>query len=146
MTYSILCVCLGNICRSPSGEATLRAAMPTARIDSAGTAGWHIGKPPYGPMQEAAKAQGFDMSAQRARQVRAQDFYEFDLILAMDADNFSDLEQMRPADATADLALFLDALDDGPHDVPDPYYTRDFSGAFSLIDTAAQAWAERLGA
>jgi len=144
MPHSILCVCLGNICRSPSGQGALERAMPGAMIDSAGTSNWHIGDPPYGPMQAAARAQGLDIGQQQARQVRAEDFTRFDLILAMDAQNLADLKAMQPQGATARLALFLEVLEDGPGDVPDPYYTRDFDGVLALIDRAAQAWAERL--
>ncbi|MGI3183693.1 low molecular weight protein-tyrosine-phosphatase [Nioella aestuarii] len=144
MSKSILCVCLGNICRSPTGEALLRAALPGARIDSAGTAGWHVGKPPYGPMQAAARERGYDLSAQRARQVTTDDFYRFDLILAMDSSNLEDLQAIRPTDATAELSLYLSALADAPRDVPDPYYTRDFDGVLTLIEKAAGAWAEKL--
>ena len=144
MALSILCVCLGNICRSPTGEALLRAALPQARVDSAGTSNWHLGDPPYGPMQAAAGARGHDLSAQRARQVTPEDFRRFDLILAMDSSNLADLQAIRPTDATARLSLFLDPLEDAPTDVPDPYYTRDFDGVLVLIEQAARAWARRL--
>ncbi len=141
----ILCVCLGNICRSPTGEGVLQAVLPDAHVDSAGTAGWHIGNAPYGPMQEAARARGYDLSVQRARQVDPEDFHRFDLILAMDRNNLRDLEEIRPAGARARLDLFLSVLPDGPEDVPDPYYTRDFDGVVALIEEAAQVWAKRLG-
>ena len=137
----ILCVCLGNICRSPTAEVVLRAALPALEVDSAGTGGWHIGKPPYGPMQAAARARGYDLSPLRARQVSRADFDTFDLILAMDRDNLADLRAMAP-EGGARLALFLDPL--GGDDVPDPYYTRDFDGALRLIEQAAKAWAARL--
>ena len=142
--YRILCVCLGNICRSPTGEAALRAVLPGAEVDSAGTAGWHIGKPPYGPMQVAAKEVGLDLAPLRARQVHERDFHEFDLILAMDEENLADLRAMQPQGARAKLALYLDALEEGPQPVPDPYYTRDFDGALKLIQRGATAWAGRL--
>jgi protein-tyrosine phosphatase len=139
----ILCVCLGNICRSPTAEAVLRARLPGARIDSAGTAGWHMGNPPYGPAMQAAASRGYDLTDQRARQVNVADFNRFDLILAMDRQNLADLEALAPADTTAELRLFLDPLGGG--DVPDPYFTRDFDGALDLIERAASAWAEQIG-
>ena len=77
-------------------------------LDSAGTANWHAGKPPYGPMQEAARARGYDLSDLRAHQAIAEDFQRFDLILAMDAENLSNLEAIRPQDASAQLVLFTD--------------------------------------
>jgi protein-tyrosine phosphatase len=138
----ILCVCLGNICRSPTAEAALRAELGArADIDSAGTGDWHVGKPPYGPMQAAARARGLELSALRARQVRAADFHRFDLILAMDTQNHADLAAMDPGGA-ARLALYLDPLGGG--EVPDPYFTRDFDGALDLILRAARAWGDRL--
>ena len=138
--HRILCVCLGNICRSPTAEAVLRAHLPEAEIDSAGTGGWHIGKPPYGPAMEAASRSGYDLSTQRARQVSTADFDRFDLILAMDRQNLADLRGMAPE--AAHLRLFLEPVGDG--DVPDPYFTRDFDGALDLIERAAAAWAARL--
>ncbi|MCU4653169.1 low molecular weight phosphotyrosine protein phosphatase [Roseibacterium sp. SDUM158016] len=138
----ILCVCLGNICRSPTAEAVLGAHLPGVEIDSAGTGGWHVGEPPYGPAIRAAAARGYDLSAQRARQVSPSDFGQFDLILAMDCQNLADLRDLDPG-STAQLALFLEPLGGG--DVPDPYYTRDFDGALDLIERAAAVWAKRLG-
>lgn len=140
-TPRILCVCLGNICRSPTAEAVLRAHLPSAEIDSAGTASWHIGKPPYGPAQDAAAQRGYDLSPQRARQINTTDFTRFDLILAMDRQNLADLKAMAPSQG-AQLALFTNAIGGG--DVPDPYYTRDFDGALSLIEAAARGWSERI--
>jgi protein-tyrosine phosphatase len=120
--------------------------MPQARVDSAGTSDWHVGDAPYGPMQLAARARGYELGRQRARQVTAEDFHRFDLILAMDEKNLADLQAMRPAGSPADLALYLDVLDEGPRNVPDPYYTRDFDGVLALIEEAARAWNDRLSA
>lgn len=138
----ILCVCLGNICRSPTAEAALRAALGTgAQIDSAGTGAWHEGEPLYPPMQAAGRRLGLAMADLRARQVDMADFRRFDLILAMDRQNLRDLQALDPGGA-ARLALYLDPLGGG--DVPDPYYTRDFDGVAALIVQAARAWAESL--
>lgn len=142
MTHRILCVCLGNICRSPTAEAALRAELgPRAVIDSAGTGDWHRGEPPYPPMQDAGRRAGLDLGAMRARQVTAEDFARFDLILAMDQQNLRDLTAMDPG-TTARLALYLEPLGGG--DVPDPYYTRDFDGVAALIVQAARGWSLRL--
>lgn len=117
----------------------MRHLAPDLEIDSAGTAGWHQGKPPYGPMQEAAQARGYDMSALRARQVTKADFGDFDLILAMDRQNLADLEELQPAKSAAKLQLFSEHGREGdPEDVPDPYYTRDFDGALALIEAYAE--------
>ncbi len=140
LPHSILVVCLGNICRSPTAEAVLRAHLPDARIDSAGTGNWHVGKPPYPPAIEAAEARGYDLTPLRARQVTRADFDAFDLILAMDAQNLSDLREIAPQ--ADNVALFRDPVGAGA--VPDPYYTGDFDGALDLIEEAAEAWAKRL--
>lgn len=136
----ILVVCLGNICRSPTAEAVLRKlADDTVAIDSAGTGDWHIGKPPYGPAIAAAEARGYDLTPLRARQVTARDFHDFDVILAMDEENLADLRALAPADARADLRLFLEGAGTRETAVPDPYYTRDFDGALDLIERGARA-------
>lgn len=150
MAQTILFVCLGNICRSPSAEGVLRAMAAergqTLEIDSAGTGDWHVGDPPYGPMQRAAQARGYDLSSLRARQVSPADFGRFDLILAMDESNLANLEAIRPEDARAELRLFTDyAPKAGAIEVPDPYYTRDFDGALDLIEIAARGLLDQLG-
>ncbi|MCV2888579.1 low molecular weight protein-tyrosine-phosphatase [Ruegeria aquimaris] len=138
MTHRILFVCLGNICRSPAAEGVFRALMPNAQTDSAGTAGWHVGKPPYGPMQAAAAVRGIDLSDLRARQFSAGDFTRFDLILGMDAENIAEIEALRPAGNSTPVRLFTEfAPETGATHVPDPYYTRDFDGALDLIEAAA---------
>jgi len=149
MTYRILFVCLGNICRSPSAEAVVRKLASdrgvTLELDSAGTGDWHVGNPPYGPMQEAAARRGYDLSPLRARQVSVADFGKFDLILAMDGQNLSDLRQMAPPNG-AELRLMTDfAPHTGADHVPDPYYTRDFDGALDLIEITATGLLDQLG-
>ena len=142
MTHRILFVCLGNICRSPSAEGVLRAKAEALGIDldidSAGTGDWHVGDAPYGPMQEAAKARGYDLSPLRARQVTVQDFHDFDVIIAMDGSNLSNLARVRPNSAESELVLFTDyAPESGADHVPDPYYTRDFDGCLDLVEVCA---------
>lgn len=139
MAHRILFVCLGNICRSPTAEAVTRAKA-SARgleltLDSAGTGDWHIGKPPYGPMQDAARTKGYDLSALRARQVARSDFDDFDLIIVMDDDNAKALSIFGRTDK---IKRFTDyAPDIGAGFVPDPYFTRDFDGALTLIEACA---------
>lgn len=141
MPHRILFVCLGNICRSPSAEGVVRAKAAASGIavhlDSAGTGDWHIGSPPYGPMQAAARARGYNLSALRARQVRAADFDRFDLIVGMDADNIAALNLLRPPVPVARLRVFTDFVDGPESQIPDPYFTRDFEGALDLIEKAA---------
>ena len=76
-------------------------------VDSAGTGDWHIGKAPDSRTQEAARRRGYDLSSLRGRQVSADDFARFDLILAMDAANLGDLQRLRPAQAKGELDLYL---------------------------------------
>lgn len=138
MTSRILFVCLGNICRSPAAEGVMRALAPDLALDSAGTSDWHRGEPPYGPMQDAARARQVDLSDLRARQFSAADFGRFDLILAMDRDNLANIERLRPAGSNTPVRLFAEYADRGVSDVPDPYYTRDFDGVLDLIEAAAR--------
>jgi len=87
------------------------------RIESAGLGDWHIGHPPDERAQRHARSRGYDLSAQRARQVRTRDFDDFDLILAMDSGHLRDLQRMAPARHRAKIRLFA-----ADRDVPDPYY------------------------
>lgn len=131
----LLFVCLGNICRSPAADGMARHI--TAResldwvIDGAGTGAWHVGNPPDPRMIQTAAARGIDLTPLRARQAVAEDFLKFDHIFAMDQQNYADLEDLRPANATAELHLFL-----GDAEVPDPYYGGDqgFEDVLNLIE------------
>ncbi len=116
----------------------MRALAPALELDSCGTGGWHVGEAPYAPMQEAARARGYDLSALRARQVSADDFARFDLILYMDGQNLREVEAMRPKGAEVPVRLFTDFVETGETAVPDPYYTRDFDGALDLIERCAR--------
>jgi protein-tyrosine phosphatase len=149
---SILTLCLGNICRSPMAEGLLRARFAEAgldiRVDSAGTGGWHVGKPPDPRTIAAARRNGIDIAALRARRLSPEDFHRFDLILAMDADNHATALAMRPPDGAADVHLFLDYATGSRGDVPDPYYGGDdgFQAMFEMIDAAAAGLVQRLQA
>ena len=143
--HRVLFVCLGNICRSPTAEGVLRnlaakeAPHLALEIDSAGTADYHIGAPPDLRSQRAALLRGIDISGLQARQVAADDFVRFDLILAMDGENLRELQAMQPRNSRAALKLFLDyAPELNLRDLPDPYY-RD-AGAFEqVLDLATAA-------
>lgn len=136
----VLCVCLGNICRSPTAEAVLRSMGGNRiEVDSAGTAGWHRGKPPYDPAITAAKTRGYDLSRLRARQITTEDFDAFDLIIGMDAQNVADIELLRPDGSDTPVKLFLGyAPEIGRTEIPDPYYTGDFDEALDLIEAATR--------
>jgi protein-tyrosine phosphatase len=125
--FSVLFVCMGNICRSPLAEAAFRAEAEKlgldVHIDSAGTGGWHAGDPPDPRAQAVARRHGVDISQQRARQVRREDFTTFSHIVALDRDNYAVLGRMRPAHGCAALSLLLDHVEGRAGEpVADPYY------------------------
>lgn len=138
----VLFVCLGNICRSPTAEGVLRHQLQVAGLDkrvevaSAGTGDWHVGQPPDSRAQQAAAARGYDLSALRGQQVCAEDFHEYDLILAMDHSNLNNLKRLQPTDGKAELDLFLRRYQAPVDEVPDPYYGGDdgFGEVLDLIE------------
>ena len=110
-------------------------------IDSAGTAGYHIGEPPDPRTRAAAARRGYDLTALRARIVEPEDFERFDLILAMDRENLTVLRRRAPAAAHGRLRLFLEfAPDTRLEDVPDPYYggPNGFEEVLDLVEEAAR--------
>jgi len=140
----VLFVCLGNICRSPTAEAVFTQVVRQAgladsvRIESAGTASYHVGKSPDLRAQEAAKSRGYAMSHLIGRQVSDNDFESFDYILAMDAANLSDLLERRPGSCRSNIKLFLSFASSNESDVPDPYYGGP-SGFFHVLDLIEDA-------
>ncbi|HEX5462557.1 MAG TPA: low molecular weight protein-tyrosine-phosphatase [Steroidobacteraceae bacterium] len=149
----ILFVCLGNICRSPTAEVVFRAIAQRdapdlmLEIDSAGTAGYHVGELPDRRTRQAAARRGYDMSALRARVVEPDDFEHFDLILAMDRENLLALERSAPAQARDRLRLFLEfAPEAGISEVPDPYYggPNGFEDVLDLVEAASRGLLEHL--
>jgi protein-tyrosine phosphatase len=150
---SVLFVCLGNICRSPTAEGVFRKLVAEAgldghvRVDSAGTAGYHEGAPPDARAMAAASARGIDLAGIRARRVMADDFEEFDLILAMDEDNLVDLREVAPQGARARILLLLDyAPGNKGRAVPDPYYggRNGFERVLDLVTEACNGLLEEL--
>lgn len=126
-TPRILFVCLGNICRSPLAEAALRQAAEQAglavEVDSAGTEDYHVGEPPDLRSIDEAKSRGIDIRNYRGRQLKPQDFYEFDYIVGMDRSNMADIALVDPGDGKAKVAMLLDLVagHEG-RDVADPWY------------------------
>jgi protein-tyrosine phosphatase len=127
----ILFVCLGNICRSPTAEGTMRALVRDAglddriELDSAGTGAWHVGSPPDERATAAAAGRGIALDGV-ARRVRATDFDDFDLLIAMDSANLRDLRALAASDEQrAKMRLLREfdpsADDSRDLDVPDPY-------------------------
>jgi len=129
MRQRVLFVCMGNICRSPTAEGVTRTLAERGGVaagfefDSAGTHGYHIGQAPDARAVATALNFGVDISHLRARKVGATDFHQYDLIIAMDNNNYQDLQRIRPAGSMASLQMMMQYHPDArPEEVPDPYY------------------------
>lgn len=146
----VLFVCMGNICRSPSGEGVFQHHVEAAgykdkiMVDSAGTIDYHRGNPADSRMQAAAARRGYSLDS-LARQVRSEDFHDFDLILAMDVENLENLDHLagERLPHVRMLGSFLEGINDsvrGPS-VPDPYYGGEagFEQVLDMIEEACPA-------
>jgi low molecular weight protein-tyrosine phosphatase len=144
---NILFVCMGNICRSPTVEGVARALaqreVPELGLafDSAGTAGYHVGDAPDARSQRHALARGYDLSGLRARQLAAEDFHRFDLLLAMDEENLADMRVLAPRGRADRARLFLSYLPGGERSVPDPYCggSTEFETVLELAERGSRA-------
>ncbi|MGI2260113.1 low molecular weight protein-tyrosine-phosphatase [Shewanella sp. GXUN23E] len=146
---SILFVCMGNICRSPTAEAVCRKMAHERgidlEIDSAGTIAYHAGERPDARSEAAGVRRGYDFTGMTARQVTDSDFSHFDYILAADLSNLADLNKRCPAEYQHKLSLLLAPLG---HDaeVPDPYYggARGFEQVLDLLEQACEQWLSQI--
>ena len=146
--YKLLFVCTGNICRSPTAEAVMRRLVEESGwedeifVDSAGTSGYHSGDCPDARSIDCADRHGLDLRSLRSRPVCADDFAEFDLILAMDEQNVWSLEQKRPCGdpryQKAKIRKLLEYAPEYGENVPDPYYHNGFDYVFEMIETACR--------
>ncbi len=153
--YKVLCVCLGNICRSPTAEVVLRHYCDEQQLNivvgSAGTSNYHPGKAPDLRSQKHALKRGYDLSALRARQLIPHDFIDYDLILAMDQENLSNIQNIQRLAETqfghvrASVALMSEHDQTYPKQaLPDPYYGEadGFERVLDQCESSSQAWIE----
>ncbi|MCE0492945.1 low molecular weight protein-tyrosine-phosphatase [Vibrio salinus] len=142
---SILIVCMGNICRSPTAEAVLKSKAADmgkkVEIDSAGTIAYHQGNPPDTRARIAGEKRGYSFDNIFARQVTDKDYEYFDMILAADRDNLDDLRSMCPQRYQPKLSLFLSHGHSNYEEIPDPYYggNQGFELVLDLIEDAAES-------
>lgn len=133
--FSVLFVCLGNLCRSPTAHAIFEHKVARSKlkvhIDSAGTSGFHVGSLPDRRTCEAGESRGYNFAGQRSRAVKDDDFEHFDLILAMDKSNHGDLLERCPEQHQHKVHLFLQYAGHTEKEVPDPYYGG--RGGFELV-------------
>lgn len=144
--YTLLFVCMGNICRSPTAHGVMRARLAEAGLGdrvlvaSAGTHNYHPGEPPDQRSQRHARRRGYELDDLRARQIRPIDFIEADLILAMDWDNLAALQAQCPPEHAGKLRRITEFCRNiDAQSVPDPYYGdgADFEQVLDLIEDAA---------
>ena len=153
--YKVLCVCLGNICRSPTAEVVLRHYCDEQQlnivVDSVGTSNYHPGKAPDLRSQKHALKRGYDLAGLRARQLTPHDFIDYDLILAMDLENLSNIQniqrlaEIRFGHVRAHVALMSEYDQIYPKQaLPDPYYGEadGFERVLDQCESSSQAWIE----
>lgn len=152
---SVLFVCMGNICRSPTAEAVFRHQVKAAGfekeiyIDSAGTHDFHTGEPPDERAQRAAVRRGYDTRELRARRIRETDFEDFHYILAMDKGNLVILQKECPPQYSHKLGLLMQygkRFTEGVKEVPDPYFGghQGFEQVLNMVEDAGQGLLDRI--
>ncbi|RSC93875.1 low molecular weight protein-tyrosine-phosphatase [Tenacibaculum singaporense] len=146
----ILMVCLGNICRSPLAEGILQSKLSSKSfiVDSAGTSGYHVGELPDGRSIEVARKYGVDITNQRSRKFTKADFDKFDMIFAMDQNNYTDIVALSENEEQHEkVKMILNELyPDENRSVPDPYYGGDqgFENVYKMLDEACEIIASKL--
>lgn len=149
---SILFVCMGNICRSPTAEGIFRHLVDQAdlsgkiSVDSAGTHAYHEGAPADSRAKAAAASRGYDLSDIRARKIVDEDFERFDYVIAMDEHNVDLLKEQADSNYSSKISLFLDFSPGEQTEVPDPYYggVAGFEKVLDLVEEASRGLLETL--
>jgi len=154
MYTKVLFVCMGNICRSPTADAVFKQIVHKSGlgneiiVDSAGTHAYHVGDPPDRRAQSSALKRGYQMHDLRARKVAANDFTNFDYILAMDNENLALLQQRCPEQYHDKLELFMNYGTGmySSQEVPDPYFggEQGFELVLDMIEEASQGLLEHI--
>ena len=141
-------VCLGNICRSPLAEGILSSKISKMKVtvDSAGTAGYHVGSKPDPRAIDIAKKNNIDISTLRARKFERSDFINFDKIYVMDKNNFNNVIGLAENKNEASKVILITDILDSDSFVPDPYYgdLADFVKVFNLLDKICQKIANNI--
>lgn len=147
MFNNILVVCVGNICRSPSGEYLLKSLLPNKNIASAGI-GALVGKPADKLACQIAEENGISLEGHKAQQLTSELCRDFDLILVMEQGHINEVTKIAP-EARGKTMLFSQWLSrsHAKQDIPDPYHQSKeaFDHAYNLIEASAKAWALKLG-
>ena len=131
-----LFICHGNICRSPMAEFVMKELVRQAgleekiQIASAATSTEEIGNPVYPPAQRKLAEHQISCAGKTARQLRREDYLEYDFLVGMDRANLENMKRMLGGDPEEKLSMLLDYAGRRGEEVADPWYTRDFDATY----------------
>ena len=140
----VLFICHGNICRSPMAEFIMKKSVVQAGladqflIESAATSSEELGNPVYPPVVRLLNSYGISCKGKTARQIRRDDYAKYDLLIGMENLNIRNMLRIFGEDPEHKIHLLLDWTDT-PGDIDDPWYSRDFEGAYRQIEKGCLA-------